>query len=85
MGDNPSQGVTGTTNVIAVSVSNVDPNTEYSVYFLANDNQAGLDVAGNPLGFIYNAERKKSEIKKKALLFIEVFSIIWKAYLRLVY
>ena len=58
MGDNPSQGVTGTTNVIAVSVSNVDPNTEYSVYFLANDNQAGLDVAGNPLGFIYNAERK---------------------------
>ena len=58
MGDKPSQGVTGTTNVIAVSVSNVDPNTEYSVYFLANDNQAGLDVAGNPLGFIYNAERK---------------------------
>lgn len=55
---NPSQGTPGTTNVLAVSVSNVDPNVEYSVYFLANDNQAGLDVAGNPLGFIYNAERK---------------------------
>lgn len=53
---NPSQGTTGTTNVLAVSVSNVDPNVEYSVYFLANDNQAGLDVAGNPLNFVYNAE-----------------------------
>lgn len=53
---NPSQGTPGTTNVLAVSVSNVDPNVEYSVYFLANDNQAGLDVAGNPLNFVYNAE-----------------------------
>lgn len=53
---NPSQGTPGTTNVLAVSVSNVDPNVEYSVYFLANDNQAGLDVAGNPLYFVYNAE-----------------------------
>lgn len=30
---NPSQGTPGTTNVLAVSVSNVDPNVEYSVYF----------------------------------------------------
>lgn len=53
---NPSQGTQGSTNVIAVSVSNVDPNVEYSVYFLANDDQAGLDVVGNPLNFVYNAE-----------------------------
>ena len=58
MGANPSQGVTGTTNVIAVSVNNVDANTEYSVYFLANDDQAGLDVVGNPLEFVYEAERE---------------------------
>lgn len=58
MGANPSQGVTGTTNVIAVSVNNVVAETPYSVYFLANDNQAGLDVVGNPLGFVYDAETK---------------------------
>lgn len=52
---NPSQGTQGTTNVIAVSVSNVDPNVEYSVYFLANDDQAELDVAGDPLNHIYTA------------------------------
>lgn len=52
---NPSQGTPGTTNVIAVSVSNVDPNVEYSVYFLANDDQAGLDVAGDPLNHVYTA------------------------------
>ena len=52
---NPSQGTPGTTNVIAVSVSNVDPNVEYSVYFLANDDQAELDVAGDPLNHVYTA------------------------------
>lgn len=50
---NPSQGTQGSTNVIAVSVSNVDPNVEYSVYFLANDDQ--VDVAGDPLNHVYTA------------------------------
>lgn len=62
VGAKPSQGVTGTTNVIAVSVKNVEVNTEYSVYFLANDandNQAELDVVGNPLDFIYDAKEKR--------------------------
>ncbi len=54
--NNPSQGVPGTTNVLAVSVNNVKADTEYSVYFLANDILAGLDVAGNPLGFVHEAQ-----------------------------
>ena len=47
----PGQGNTGTTNAIAVSVNNVKENTEYSVYFLANDTH------DSPLGgtFVANA------------------------------
>lgn len=54
-GTKPGQGATGTTNAIAVSVNNVKAGEEYSVYFLANDAEAGLDVEGKPLTYVFTS------------------------------
>lgn len=54
-GTKPGQGATGTTNAIAVSVNNVKANEEYSVYFLANDAEAGLNVEGKPLEYVFTS------------------------------